>query len=999
MIAVGSSEASKTNIQAENLSFHSYSEAAEHNEEYFLILRFDDILSSENRRDLETSGVTLEGYIPSNTYVARVSRNVELSTLSEFGLNGYARAGAENKIQQSFYQFLETEKGGSFLIRASFSSSLSEADVRNSVALQAGVSNFILSPGSRYFTAELTPKAVFEIAKLPFINAIEPHSDKVVIDGGSSDSDYLESSHSDVQVTNIRANVIKSTESGRLGLTGDGVVVGLGDAVYQGETHVDMRDRHTVLDPGLGNNGSFSQHGNHTSGIVGGNGSLQPRFEGLAAQSTIYTMRTGDHFALGLNQPDPTVISSNSWNSSDPEYGDWYEQKGRYNIHSQTIDELLRNENKLLSVFSAGNSGATQEGYPEDYLTLNPSYGAAKNTLVVGRYANPIWVSIVSSYGPARDGRIKPDVVAQNKVHSGVAFNGYERFQGSSQSTPAVAGAAALLYEHYRNLHSGETPDGGLVKSILMNTADYIFDEGPSYAAGYGLVNARRAAQIITSSQYQIADVEQGQSFQIVIEVPSTIEGNSISQLKVMLYWTDKDASPYAAPALVNNLDLLVSDGSIDHQPWVLDSTRANVALPATRGTDSLNNTEQVVIDAPPAGSYTATISGTSVPFGPQEFYLVYSYVLDELVVTHPLGDDKFFSGQNKVIFWDTQDTGDERDADDVEYSLDSGATWTPFFGNSTVPRQAATWTVPESALGEALVRVTQGGRTTVSEPFTISEKVSLSIDVQGSGDADITWNEVLGAAAYELLKLSDANEWEVFETLPDTTVTIEASRIAERTAWFSVRAVDDGGTIRSQRADARRYVSRNAPPVAVEDVVVIDLNAITTFDALANDSDQDGDTLYIRDISSAEHGEASVRDNQVIRYWPDTDYAGLDSFTYTIDDGHGGTSIGTITVSVASGVSTEDDLAIPTEFRLMGNYPNPFNPSTTIRYALPVSSPVQLSVYDALGRRVALLVDSQVEAGWHNVTFESRSLASGMYFYRLEARNFNLTRTMFLLK
>jgi len=262
-----------------------------------------------------------------------------------------------------------------------------------------------------------------------------------------------------------------------------------------------------------------------------------------------------------------------------------------------------------------------------------------------------------------------------------------------------------------------------------------------------------------------------------------------------------------------------------------------------------------------------------------------------------------------------------------------------------------------------------------------------------------LVWNEVSGAASYELLQLSETNEWEVIESLPDTSIVIEANLTGTRSAWMSVRAVNSTETIRSQRADAVHYVSSNTLPVAIGDVVNTPLDSRVTIDVLANDSDLDGDTIYIKEVTSASHGSALLADNQEVKYTPESGYAGLDTFDYTIVDGYGGSATGTVTVSVASGVSTEDDSILPSEFRLEANYPNPFNPSTTFRYALPVASRARVTIYDALGRQVALLSDSHREAGWHTVTFEAGSLSSGMYFYRLEASDFNLSRAMLLIK
>jgi hypothetical protein len=85
--------------------------------------------------------------------------------------------------------------------------------------------------------------------------------------------------------------------------------------------------------------------------------------------------------------------------------------------------------------------------------------------------------------------------------------------------------------------------------------------------------------------------------------------------------------------------------------------------------------------------------------------------------------------------------------------------------------------------------------------------------------------------------------------------------------------------------------------------------------------------------------------------------------------------------------------------YLLYQNYPNPFNPSTTIKYELPKSSDVRLSVYDILGREVSVLVNERREAGVHEVKFEGSNLASGVYFYRLQAGTYMETRKLLLVR
>lgn len=101
---------------------------------------------------------------------------------------------------------------------------------------------------------------------------------------------------------------------------------------------------------------------------------------------------------------------------------------------------------------------------------------------------------------------------------------------------------------------------------------------------------------------------------------------------------------------------------------------------------------------------------------------------------------------------------------------------------------------------------------------------------------------------------------------------------------------------------------------------------------------------------------------------------------------------------SVTTGVE-QPALEIPQGYSLAQNYPNPFNPSTVISFHLPVSSHVTLKVFDVIGREVAILVDGEMAAGNHALTFAPRDLAGGIYFYKITAGQFSQTRKAVLIK
>ena len=94
----------------------------------------------------------------------------------------------------------------------------------------------------------------------------------------------------------------------------------------------------------------------------------------------------------------------------------------------------------------------------------------------------------------------------------------------------------------------------------------------------------------------------------------------------------------------------------------------------------------------------------------------------------------------------------------------------------------------------------------------------------------------------------------------------------------------------------------------------------------------------------------------------------------------------------------------LPEEFALKANYPNPFNPTTTIAFDVPEATDVTLEVYDMMGRRVATLISGQLNAGRYEAVWNARSdagsmVASGVYIYRLRAGSFESTKQMVLMK
>jgi len=105
------------------------------------------------------------------------------------------------------------------------------------------------------------------------------------------------------------------------------------------------------------------------------------------------------------------------------------------------------------------------------------------------------------------------------------------------------------------------------------------------------------------------------------------------------------------------------------------------------------------------------------------------------------------------------------------------------------------------------------------------------------------------------------------------------------------------------------------------------------------------------------------------------------------------------IDILVSPYAGTENESTKPIVFCLFQNYPNPFNPSTTIQYSIKERTPVQLMLYDILGREVEVLINEEQVSGYYKVNFNAGKLASGIYFYRLKAGDFVETKKMLLIK
>jgi hypothetical protein len=585
-----------------------------------------------------------------------------------------------------------------------------------------------------------------------------------------------------------RANLINNSlgdSSSRL--TGKNVKIMVRDEGFIGP-HIDFKGRLTNLIKNR--DGGPDHHEDLVAGCFAGASNLNPTIEGLAPGAKIFAIPYSSRFSrldttLGLHQRHNVVISNTS-------YGDFFAPcNGGYNQNAKTVDLQIFENPTLMHVFSAGNGGGMDCGFGIWFGNLAGGHLTAKNAIAVGAVTQFSILSGFSSRGPTSDKRLKPDILAMGQDYA-TTFPPH-RFQttnGTSLASPAVAGIMAQLYQAHKEMNNGTNPPSALIKAVMCNTAEDLGNPGPDYSHGFGLVHAGRAYESLRDRQYIADSLPQLGNQSHTLEIPA-----GISEARIMLYWPDKEATPGAQKALVNDLDITLTDtsGTI-YQPLVLDPTPilSRLRADAVPGTDTLNNIEQIVLKNPIAGSYQVHVNGSRMPTGKIGYYLTYYFFKDTLQLTFPLGGEAFRPQEDLILRWDAySDTG----SFDIDYTLDDGRTWTPIATGVNGTLRYQTWQTPAQISGQARVRITRGPQVSESRAnFTIIETPKNIQFARVCQDfVSLTWDAVPGAKSYDVFVLGE----KYMDSVGTTTNTFFQPRIRyQNENWFSVRARGDSGIL-----------------------------------------------------------------------------------------------------------------------------------------------------------------------------------------------------------
>ncbi len=330
---------------------------------------------------------------------------------------------------------------------------------------------------------------------------------------------------------------------------------------------------------------------------------------------------------------------------------------GSYYVQDQNFDQIVYANPNHIVVKSAGNyygagPEAGEKAFKMDETTgkyvpfaesdvlpaKNCSQGyncigwgsLAKNIIVAGAtdqlatqdnlYTSPedVVKASYSSAGPRRDGAIKPDLSAVGSSHviatysKATTYNSYAAGSGTSFSAPVISGVAGAVTELARNLNNNTSfiYKADEMKALLTHTANEAGNAGPDVWFGWGFVDATNAAKVVIDKAAN----------KVIFERKTLSTGNVYSTevfavegepLKATISWIDPAATPFyndqdlqnnLSSKLVNDVDLRIIDTSTNqvYYPWKLNA--ADPMSPATKGDNTVDNVEQVILENPVAG-------------------------------------------------------------------------------------------------------------------------------------------------------------------------------------------------------------------------------------------------------------------------------------------------------------------------------------------------------------------------------------------------------------
>ncbi len=632
-------------------------------------LQFQQPLTAAERGRLTRLEVRFYEAISPNTYTAKIHENALPSLTRHPLIRGIELVQPEDKLTENLFQAAVgrhvVNRDGTWSVFVRY-----HADVKLPQALT---------------TLDTLGIRATDRSRLLFNNRLLVHASRPQIMALAADPavSSIEEIPPPGKTDNLVAAQLSNVDDVRAApynLDGTGVILGIWDGGPVRIAHPDLTPRVTLIE----NNGPIDDHATHVAGTMISSGANNANAIGMAPNATLFSWDFDNGVDEATEQADGVnnqaiVIANHSWG---PRLG-WNSTTmnddgntglfGSYDGTARDWDTLVRNTGLIVCKSSGNDRNDCNPGNPADcdgvlgadgqrYDTIG-TQGNSKNVITVGAINDDgTTIAGFSSSGPADDGRIKPDVVANgvgllstwglDLTLGGCPGQDYCSIGGTSMSTPTVSGLCALLVERYRQVYSAANPSPDIIKALLVNTATDLGRPGPDYLFGHGLVNALAAVQTIDAGPVRIitSTVDHGDVDEYLIALPA-----GLPALRATLNWVDPaGAANSGANDIINNLDLeVVGPDNVVRFPFT--GTGVNFIQNATAtGANNIDTVEQATVNAPQQGFWRVRVRGTGVPSGPQNYALVanVSFSLPnqpDLRLNAPLDFDEVCPGEQQL--------------------------------------------------------------------------------------------------------------------------------------------------------------------------------------------------------------------------------------------------------------------------------------------------------------------------------------------------------------
>ena len=517
-----------------------------------------------------------------------------------------------------------------------------------------------------------------------------------LLDVGDDGSPIYYTTFSDHVSVTSRANSLYEDGLLHLGITGKGMQVGVWDAGVARKTHAEFDSRVTIVD-------NATEIGTHPTMVMGTllASGKKSNAKGVAFEATGITSDwSRDKIEVAEAAANGLLLSNHSYGIKTDRVPDWY--FGSYLRVTKDWDNIMYNAPYYLMVTAAGNaqkSGNNKQPIAEAVgagYDMLLGFATSKNGITVAAAEAKInsngdltkaSVASYSSFGPVDDGRIKPDIAGSGtNVFAAYSTNdtSYNSSTGTSMATPGITGSMLLLQQYHEKLY-GSFMKAATLKGLVLHTADDVNDAGPDYQMGWGVMNTKRAAEVLANKEYKSHIIEeslsQGETYSITVTIP---EGE---ELIASISWTDpassfinRDIVNNPEAALVNDLDIRISQNSRVYYPWKLSA--ANATQAAKKGDNKVDTFERININNA-SGEYTITISHKGeLTNASQNFSLIVSGIaVTECSVTAPTNLKVEASIDKTFLKWDSIPDG----LYEIQYKEVEESSWNTKYTNKNI--------------------------------------------------------------------------------------------------------------------------------------------------------------------------------------------------------------------------------------------------------------------------------------------------------------------------